>query len=136
MRISWITFGAPERGRDGALTSALASLRYRVLSPIGAMPKDHRHQIVASLREEAHRLAALDADVIVFSKSFDPVNEELTLQAAARGVPVVFDVCDDHYQHPQHGPHYRRMTELADLVVCSTEQMKRAAMAYAKAPRS
>lgn len=136
MKISWITFGAPEQRSDGSLTSNLASLRYRVLAPIAKMPAGHTHQIVplSARPDDARRDAALAADILVFSKSFERSNEDLARRAKAKGIPVIFDVCDNHYQHPQHGPHFRNMTALADQVVCSTEEMKRVAKAYAAAP--
>lgn len=135
MRVSWITFGAPERRGDGSVTSTLASLRYRVLAPILATSA-HQHQIVPLGPEapESRREKALNADVLILSKSFDPANEDLARRAQAKGIPVVFDVCDNHYRHPQHGAHYRAMTALADHVVCSTEAMRDVARPFAQAP--
>lgn len=136
MKVTWVTMAAPVQREDGTLTSDLASLRYRVLSPIFALPPTYGHQIapLSSDSAPAAREAALNADVIVFSKSFDAANEQLAEQARARGVAVVVDVCDHHYDHPVHGPHYRRLTALADQVVCSTDAMRDVARAYASAP--
>ncbi|CAN7522653.1 hypothetical protein LJR219_003679 [Phenylobacterium sp. LjRoot219] len=74
---------------------------------------------------------ALDADAIVFSKSFLARNEALAERAKSRGLRVLFDVCDNHYDHPQYGPHYRAMSALADQVVCNTADMAAAAAGHA-----
>jgi glycosyltransferase involved in cell wall biosynthesis len=137
MRISWVTFDAPVRVPDGSLTSNTASLRYRVLSPIGHMPKGrHQHRILqlTAATSPATRDAALEADLIVFSKSFLPANEELARRAREAGLTVVFDVCDNHYDDPGLGGHYRAMTALADRVVCNTAEMARVAAPFAARP--
>lgn len=136
MLISWITFGAPQQRGDSSLTSTLASLRYRVLAPVARMGGGHNHQIIpiGAGSPQTRAEAALKSDAIIFSKSFDASNEDLARSAKARGIPVIFDVCDNHYDHPEHGRHYRAMTELADQVICSTEEMKCVAETYAQAP--
>jgi cephalosporin hydroxylase len=135
--ISWITFAAPVRGPDGELTSDVASLRYRVLSRIRAAGRGrHDHRIVrmhAGVAQEV-REKVLEADVMVFSKSFEPANEALAREARARGVAVIWDVCDDHYDHPQFGAHFRAMTALATRVVCNTPQMAEIAGRFSAAP--
>jgi hypothetical protein len=135
MKIGWITFGAPFRRADGQITSNIASLRYRVLSPITAMSDaGHEHRITPMNAEvfAARRETALAADILVFSKSFLSANESLARDAQTRGATVVFDICDNHFDHPQHGDHYRRMAELADHVVCNTPQMAQIAGAHSR----
>jgi len=137
MRVVWITFGAPSHTPDGALTSTIASLRYRVLAPIAEMAGEAwSHQVLPILAQtpEEERDAALRADVLIFSKSFLPANEALAAKAKALGIPVIFDVCDNHYQHPQYGQHYRTMSGLADQVACNTQEMARAAQPHCQAP--
>lgn len=134
MRISWITFAAPQRTADGGLTSDAASVRYRVISPVLQMnrpPYRHRIAAIGPSTPEAERTAAIEADVVVFSKSFLPANEDLARRAQAAGAAVIFDVCDNHYQHPQHGAHFQAMSALADQVVCNTEEMAKVAARYA-----
>jgi hypothetical protein len=133
MEVSWITFGSPVRRADGSITSDLASLRYRVLSPIRELNRaPYGHQLTAISEKTSDDLKekALRADVVVFSKSFLPANEALAERARSRGVRVIFDVCDNHFQHPAFGPHYRRMSALADQVVCNTLEMAKVARAY------
>ena len=133
MDVSWITFGSAVRKADGSITSDLASLRYRVLSPIRELNRaPYRHQLTA-ISEKTHddlKEKALRADVVVFSKSFLPSNEALAERAKALGARVIFDVCDNHYQHPSYGAHYQRMSALADQVVCNTLEMAKAARPY------
>ena len=137
MRISWVTFGAHARAADGTLRSDVASVRYRVLIPSGAMPADrctHRLFSITPASPAECDEAALDAHVIVFSKSFAPRNEILAQRAKERGVRVLFDVCDNHYDHPQHARHYKTMSALADQVVCSTAEMASVAANHSAAP--
>jgi len=62
-------------------------------------------------------------DALVISKSFNPANEALAAAVKSRGGRVIVDFCDDHFEHPQLGPHFRRLAALADTVVASTEAM-------------
>jgi hypothetical protein len=135
MRISWVTYGTVAEGADGVAASALASIRYRVLSPIRRLPQ-HRHR-VATITPETHPLPwdeVLDADRLIFSKSLAASNEALARRARALRVPVIFDVCDDHFASPDLGAHYRTMAALADQVICNTPEMARAAAPHAAAP--
>jgi hypothetical protein len=64
-----------------------------------------------------------DAHICVFSK---PVMNDLTMAKviAAKGCRVVVDICDDHFAHPDLGYVYGKMLEIADYIVCPTENMK------------
>jgi SAM-dependent methyltransferase len=65
-------------------------------------------------------------DTLVVSKSLDVANEDLARAAKARGARVVVDFCDDHFAHEQHGPHFRNLAALADVIVASTAAMAEA----------
>lgn len=135
MRISWITFSHVETRPDGALGSPLASLRYRVLAPMhGLTGGPHTHALF-TVRDDWPPPAfaeVLDADLLVFSKSVSVANEELASRAKALRVPIVFDVCDDFYEDARLGAHYRRMTALADRVVCNTQPMAASAQPFSR----
>jgi len=136
MRVSWIAFGPPTRMSDGSLSSDIASLRYRVLGPmreLGGAGFEHRLTAVTADTPDAVRLQAAQADVVVFSKSFLASNEALATHAKSLGARIVFDVCDNHYRHPAYGEHYRRMTSLADQVVCNTAEMAAVAAPFCAA---
>lgn len=130
MRISWITIDRAYRRADGAASSDLASIRYRVLSPIQAMAgRGQQHRVIQMVSAEAQDVSdrAVQADVLIFSKSLLGENEDLAARAQRLGIPVVFDICDNHFGDPNLGGHYRRMIGLADLVICNTAEMARAA---------
>jgi hypothetical protein len=126
MRVSWVTFGSHTKAADGTLGSDLASVRYRILIPARALEKDRVSSRLFSITQASPAQddeRALDADVIVFSKSFLPRNEALAARAKRQGLRVLLDLCDNHYEHPQYGQHYRAMSALADQVVCNTAEM-------------
>ena len=64
-----------------------------------------------------------EANVLIFSK---PTPDDLALakESKAEGIKIVFDVGDDHFNHPTWGPIYREMVELADAMVTPTDNMK------------
>ena len=133
MRVSWIAFGPSIRMSDGSISSEIASLRYRVLAPMRELDGagfEHRLTTITADTPEAARTQAAQADVLVFSKSFLASNEALAAHAKSLGARVVFDVCDNHYRHPTYGEHYRRMSSLADQVVCNTGEMAAAAAPF------
>jgi hypothetical protein len=136
MRINWITYGPAQRRVDGSITSRVASLRYRVLMPIRELSDGYAHRLIPILptTQPPPWDQALDADLLVFSKSFRPANAELARRAKAAGVRVIFDVCDNHYDHPRHGAHYREMSALADQVVCNSPEMAKVAGPHCAAP--
>lgn len=137
MRVSWITFAEAYLDRSGNLSSDLASLRYRVIAAMRGIETDHHAtQIIAVTRPatEEQISAAEASDVVIFSKSFRPSNEDLLRRVKAKGAATVFDVCDNHYDHPDYSQHYRAMSAAADQVVCNTEQMALTARPYCHRP--
>lgn len=57
-------------------------------------------------------------DVLVYGKHF--VTEK-QLEHFGRWI---FDVCDDHFQHPELGGYYRKHVHMADAVTCNSEVMQ------------
>ncbi len=136
MRVSWITFAEAYLDSSGNLTSDLASLRYRVIAAARGIDAGHMPKIIAVKKPatEEQISTAETSDVVVFSKSFLPSNEELLRRVKAKGAITIFDVCDNHYDHADYSPHYRAMSAAADQVVCNTEQMALAARPYCHRP--
>ena len=132
MRNSWITARGTVRRDEGSISSDLASTRYRVLLPIQGMgPWSHQHEVFMMAPDTPDLTKkALQADAMVFSKSVLPANEDLARKARSLGISVLFDVCDDHFQHPRYGEHYRSMAGLANRVVCNTTEMAKVTGAY------
>ncbi len=64
--------------------------------------------------------------ILVFVKSFSQHDLKLAMRAKEHGVPIVLDLCDnifvDEYVSPQI-KHFKQMAELADLVVCTTDEL-------------
>src|SRR6185369_15529775 len=127
MRITFVTVAPLRQGPSGP-TSDLASARYRVLMPAQQLARrGHAVQVMSLPPGDPPREALdLQADAVVFGKSFSASNEKLAAHLRERGLRVVADYCDDHFAHPGLGAHFRRMAELATDVVASTEAMAEA----------
>jgi hypothetical protein len=67
---------------------------------------------------------------VIFSKCYDPVDQDLAARLRAGGSHVVLDLCDNHFYNPYDLPAYRsarenlrKMIQLADLITCSTQAL-------------
>lgn len=90
------------------LASRHASGRLRCIIPA---------QQLARLGHTIETSPSAPVDWLVLSKHGWPPFER-------RGERVCFDVCDDHFDHTKHGPHYRHWVERADLVTCNSAAMR------------
>ena len=129
MKVGWITQGGLSYDETGRPTSDLASARYRIILPAEAMAPYGIHSKVVQVTLKTSETdfdwrAFDDVDVLVISKSFNPLNERIAARFRERGRPVVVDLCDDHFAN-EDGAHHRRLLELADLVVANTPWMAR-----------
>ena len=126
MRILFAIAAQLRQGPDGP-TSDLASARYRALIPAQQLARLGHQVQLASIGPQGWPAAVKDApcETLVISKSFQDANEELARAMRSRGVKVVVDFCDDHFSHPQFGPHFHRLAGLADTIVSSTDAMAR-----------
>lgn len=126
MRITFVSFGPLYRNARGKVTSDLASTRYRALLPARYLAgRGHEVQMVTSdesFWSEA-KYAQITGEAVVFGKSLDERNESVAVALRNAGRRVIFDICDNHFDTPTLGAHYRRMIELADDVVASTQTM-------------
>ncbi len=119
---------APLRQGPAGPTSDLASARYRALIPAQQLARLGHQVQVATLPPTGWPAKLRDGafDVLIVSKSMHTANEELARAMKARGVKIVVDFCDDHFAHPQIGPHFQVLAGLADVIVASTEAMAQA----------
>jgi hypothetical protein len=69
-------------------------------------------------------------DCVVFQKAYEHHDIALAERLAARGVRIVFDLCDNHFWNPDDDPVFaeraarlRRMIDLADAVTVSTPEL-------------
>ncbi|HST01042.1 MAG TPA: hypothetical protein VLJ84_05225, partial [Usitatibacter sp.] len=110
MRVLFTTVAALRQGPAGP-TSDLASARYRIVIPAQQLARLGHQVQLASLSGDAWPADVRDAvaDAVVISKSFHAANEDLAKEMKARGVRVVVDFCDDHFDSPQHGAHFRNL---------------------------
>ncbi|MDD2767308.1 MAG: methyltransferase domain-containing protein [Methylococcus sp.] len=129
MKISWITF-ASLRAENGKIASDMASARYRMLLP-GEYLRGQGHEIAfhsigLDVCWESYPRDSLDADVVIFSKSFNRANEEAASFARANGAKVIFDVSDNHFRNPELSGHYHAMAVMANQVTVPTAAMGKA----------
>jgi glycosyltransferase involved in cell wall biosynthesis len=123
MRIVWVSF-APLRRTQAGFTSDVASVRYRMTLPAQAIPGSKLTHVGpgANRRTLLERFAG--AEAAVFGKIFDPSLAQPALELAEalrkRGIKIIVDYSDDHFQHAALGPIYRAMAAAADALVAST----------------
>lgn len=124
MRLLFLTMGQLQNSPAGP-TSPLASTRYRVIIPAQQLARlGHEVRIQTVEPGSAAKLDhGFEPEAVVVSKSFHSATEEVAKAARARGARIVADFCDDHFEHPEHGAHYRRLAELAEHRVASTPAM-------------
>lgn len=127
MNILWITF-APIVNKNGTLSSDMASARYRVIIPAKylASQRDYQQTFICThhgqdLRDISEILEK--QNVVIFSKSFNPINEQIALIAKQKNIKVIFDICDNHFDSAKFAQHYKNMANLADLITVNTPLM-------------
>jgi len=99
----------------------VASVRYRCTIPLGELQS-------AKFPVELFNPANVDTyEGVIFSKCYDPADQELARALRSRGSAVVLDLCDNHFYNPYGLAAYEtarknllEMIGLADLLVCST----------------
>lgn len=122
-RICWITFSTLEE-RGDVFYSPFASTRYRVLIPARWLEaRGYSLTLVSAEQPAAALSAATNADVVIFSKSNQPFNEEILAAAQRAGAKVIVDLCDQKFSPGVEGEHYRTMAARADGLVANTQEM-------------
>ncbi len=125
MNLTWITFGPLEQVNH-ILTSPVASARYRMIIPALELAKQHHIINLLSVTHSSRLqdfFPYLGGDAVIFSKSFNSLNEELAKRAKQAGAKVYFDICDNHFEHPHYASHYQAMVSLADVMIANTPEM-------------
>ena len=126
MRIIFATTGKqPIQQGPAGPTSSLASTRYRAIIPAQQLARLGHQVQLASIGAQGWPPEMMEAkpDALVISKSFNPANEELARRMKPRGVRIVVDFCDDYFDDPSFGAHFRNLAAIADAIVASTEGM-------------
>ena len=99
----------------------VASVRFRCMIPITELKAQN---FPVELYNPANEF---EYGAVVFSKCYEPADQALAGRLRSRGVPVVLDLCDNHFYNPEGLSGYQvarqnllKMIELADLITCST----------------
>jgi hypothetical protein len=93
----------------------MASFRYHNLIPAKELQKRGHNCVVSPYPID-------DSDIYVFNKHFNYGDPLYVSELKNRGAKTVFHVCDDHFS-TKHGEHYRKMIEICDKVLASTDIM-------------
>ena len=142
MKIVWVSF-APLDKRGGAMTSSMASVRYRMLVPAAAMADCDSK--VMHLTAGANRRTLMErfrgADAVVFGKLFGDEREaalalELVTNLKQAGIAVLADYSDDHFSSPLRAEAYRALANAVDRAVASTPALAEVIAAHSPVPVS
>jgi glycosyltransferase involved in cell wall biosynthesis len=131
-RVVWVSF-APLKKSPRGWTSNLASVRYRVTIPSAALERGGWSSRVTHLGTHANRQTLLarfrDADAVVFGK-YIATGPEFSVTAqrvldlagglSRHGKRILADFSDDHFSHPQFGPFFKALVQVADCSVAAT----------------
>jgi hypothetical protein len=139
VRVVWVSFAPIER-QAGKATSAIASVRYRLLLPSAALAAQGCDSRVTVLPPGASRRTLMErfrgAQAVVLGKVFAPEQAERVLglveDLKQRGVSVIADYSDDHFSHPLLGGMYRALTGAVDAIVASTPTLAEVVRAHAR----
>jgi SAM-dependent methyltransferase len=134
--IEWVVDGVTGDTASG-WTSQLASNRYRAILPAQELlAQGHSVQLVAAAewRVEAGQLGQSTPDAIVIGKllagkdmaRFAQVSASVLAQIQAathRGIPVLGDFNDDHFDHPVLGSHWRALAKTVEACTVGSDAM-------------
>ncbi len=148
MKISWITYSAFKVLETGPQSSE-ADARYRVFAPVRelhALGHDVEVIYFAPELSAAQLLSAVQGQVAVLGKLVPPTHEAFSGLAAtalavvkqlqARGVTVIADINDNHFEESPRAPYFRELAVTADAIVASTPKMAELVRRYTVKPVS
>jgi len=129
-RLIWLT-GGDIQNHQGALSSDLASTRYRVIKPAKVLEQHGwKSQIVNEAASKELGQWGIEppqaGDTLIVSKVFSEHALSLAHDAKNRGANVVVDLCDNHLKHPQRGALQKALLDMSDLIVTSTQALNEA----------
>lgn len=146
VKISWVTY-APFEVIDGVPVSAEADGRYRVFAPVRELAASgHDVEVIQFAPENsaAGMLALIAGEVVVLGKLV-PRNQQvfderaaaaldLVRRLQARGVKVIADINDNHFENPARADYFRALANAVDAIVASTPQMAQVVRRYSAKP--
>lgn len=135
MKISWITYSAFKVLETGPQSNE-ADARYRVFAPVRelhALGHDIEVIYFAPELSAPQLLSAVQGQVAVLGKLVPPAHEAFPELAAtalsvvkglqARGVKVIADINDNHFESSPRAPYFHELAMNADAIVASTPKM-------------
>ena len=135
MNVRWI-IRAPIEQKNNSVYSPYAGIRLRTIVCVTELAKlEHTAGIVSpaestdlaqlTLDDECERVI-LGLFLPTITESFIEVGVKLATlvgRLRSRGIKVVIDICDDHFEDPQRGAFYARLVPLVDAVTVNTAVM-------------
>lgn len=97
-----------------------AFVRYRVRIP-GAALRRMGHRVTYSSEDENVTVPDI---TVVHKFVWTPELEAFLDHARDAGSRVAFDICDDHFEHPERGAAVRNLAAVADVLTVPTEVMR------------
>lgn len=132
MIVHWVVTGVSGSEATG-YQSALATNRYRCILPArGLRALGHVTRLIDMATWDPQFHEGVDRpDAVVIGKllpgnGFDQLRSHLHagIEAARhQGIKIVSDINDDHFKHPQLGPHLQALVQSSDAVVAGSEAM-------------
>lgn len=148
MKISWITYSS-FKVVETVPQSNEADARYRVFAPmreLHAVGHDIEVIYFAPELSAQQMLSAVEGQVAVLGKLVPPTHEafpELAARALSvvkglqeRGVRVLADINDNHFESSPRAPYFRELVTTADAIVASTPKMAEIVRTYTDKPVS
>jgi len=135
LKISWITYSAFKVLETGPQSNE-ADARYRVFAPVRELHAlGHDIEVIHFAPElsAAQLLSAVQGQVAILGKLVPPAHEAFPALAAtalsvvkglqARGVRVIADINDNHFENSPRAGYFRELAMNADAIVASTPKM-------------
>ena len=148
MKISWITYSAFKVLETGPQSNE-ADARYRVFAPVRELHAlGHDIEVIhfAPTLSAQQLLSAVQGQVAILGKLVPPAHEAFPELAAtalvvvkelqARGVRVIADINDNHFENSPRAPYFRELALAADAIVASTPKMAEIVRRYTTRPVS
>jgi SAM-dependent methyltransferase len=132
MRVAWLNEAPIVKNPDGSITGGLASVRYRCIIPQAQLKPLGVESFLFGRIDKAAPAALAEVmdktrpDVAVIGKVFGRHVLDLVPVLQQRGIKVVIDFCDNHFNRPETGDVHRGLVAAADAVVAATPMMAEA----------
>jgi hypothetical protein len=129
MRVAWLNESPMTKDGAGRFVGVLASVRYRCIVPQARLKTRGVESFLLGRIDKAEPAAfsqAMDKirpAVAVVGKVFSNRILDVVSVLKQRGIRLVVDLCDNHFNRPPTGDLHRALIAAADAVVASTPMM-------------